>query len=218
MRLMEYTRLLLPGSFLAKLDVGLAVQSGLLSVLSQWCRPGAAPSHSRLTLSEQVGRVYPQAVYFPIRTLYLTLKIEQRERYKSGTSPGGSGQAVGRVPRASGFPLSPAHAPAAPLQPAGPSVFRCWEDTGVGRRNLTSRGLLVPLLRSVTRCSSTPVISSISRRKYVKPRASVVKNLPAKTGAVGSIPGSERSPEVGNGNPLQYSCLGNPMDRESDTT
>lgn len=32
----------------------------------------------------QVGRVYPQAVYFPIRTLYLTLKIEQRERYKSG--------------------------------------------------------------------------------------------------------------------------------------
>lgn len=43
MRLMEYTRLLLPGSFLAKLDVGLAIQSGLLSVLSQWCRPGAGP-------------------------------------------------------------------------------------------------------------------------------------------------------------------------------
>lgn len=35
-------------------------------------------------ISAQVGRVYPQAVYFPIRTLYLTLKIEQRERYKSG--------------------------------------------------------------------------------------------------------------------------------------
>ncbi|KAB0398761.1 hypothetical protein E2I00_004750, partial [Balaenoptera physalus] len=34
-------------------------------------------------ISQQVGRVYPQAVYFPIRTLYLTLKIEQRERYKS---------------------------------------------------------------------------------------------------------------------------------------
>lgn len=30
--------------------------------------------------------MYPQAVYFPIRTLYLTLKIEQRERYKSGKS------------------------------------------------------------------------------------------------------------------------------------
>lgn len=37
-------------------------------------------------VSVQVGRVYPQAVYFPIRTLYLTLKIEQRERYKSGKS------------------------------------------------------------------------------------------------------------------------------------
>ncbi|XP_033101198.1 transformation/transcription domain-associated protein-like isoform X1 [Anneissia japonica] len=37
-----------------------------------------------LNLLVQVGRVYPQAVYFPIRTLYLTLKIEQRERYKSG--------------------------------------------------------------------------------------------------------------------------------------
>ena len=30
---------------------------------------------------------------------------------------------------------------------------------------------------------------------------------------MGSIPGSGRSPEGGNGNPLQYSCLGNPMDR-----
>ncbi|XP_072415930.1 transformation/transcription domain-associated protein isoform X1 [Chiloscyllium punctatum] len=36
-----------------------------------------------LNLISQVGRVFPQAVYFPIRTLYLTLKIEQRERYKS---------------------------------------------------------------------------------------------------------------------------------------
>ena len=46
----------------------------------------------------------------------------------------------------------------------------------------------------------------------------------------GTIPGLERSPGEGNGNPLQYSCLGNPMDRgawraavpgvttESDTT
>ncbi|XP_057681922.1 transformation/transcription domain-associated protein isoform X1 [Corythoichthys intestinalis] len=39
-----------------------------------------------LNLISQVGRVYPQAVYFPIRTLYLTLKIEQRERYKSDAS------------------------------------------------------------------------------------------------------------------------------------
>ena len=45
------------------------------------------------------------------------------------------------------------------------------------------------------------------------PGGSVVKNLPANAGDVGSIPGSERSPGGGNGNPLQDSCLGNPMDR-----
>ena len=42
---------------------------------------------------------------------------------------------------------------------------------------------------------------------------SVVKNLPASVGDVGSIPGSGRSPGKGNGNLLQYSCLGNPTDR-----
>ena len=42
---------------------------------------------------------------------------------------------------------------------------------------------------------------------------SVVKNLPASAGDQGSIPGSGRSPGEGNGNPLQYSCLENPMDR-----
>jgi len=44
----------------------------------------------------------------------------------------------------------------------------------------------------------------------------VVKNLPANAGDArdtGSIPESGRSPGVGNGNPLQYSCLENPMDR-----
>ena len=47
---------------------------------------------------------------------------------------------------------------------------------------------------------------------------SVVKNLPAsagETGDSGSIPGSGRSPGEGNGNPVQYSCLENPMDREA---
>ena len=37
--------------------------------------------------------------------------------------------------------------------------------------------------------------------------------LPANVGDTGSIPGSGRSPGEANGNPLQYSCLGNPMDR-----
>ena len=41
----------------------------------------------------------------------------------------------------------------------------------------------------------------------------MVKNLPATSGDAGSIPGLGRSPGVGNGNPFQYSCLVNPMDR-----
>ena len=41
----------------------------------------------------------------------------------------------------------------------------------------------------------------------------MLKNLPANAGDVGLIPGSGGSPGVGNGNPLQYSCLENSMDR-----
>ena len=44
----------------------------------------------------------------------------------------------------------------------------------------------------------------------------MVKNPPVNAGDTrdkGSMPGLERSPEVGNGNPLQYSCLENSMDR-----
>ena len=45
------------------------------------------------------------------------------------------------------------------------------------------------------------------------PGGSVVKNPPAKTGDMGSIPGSGRSLGEGNGKPFQYSCLENYMDR-----
>ena len=50
---------------------------------------------------------------------------------------------------------------------------------------------------------------------YVWPSqlALVVKNLPANTQDVSSIPGLGRSPEEEHGNPLQYHCLENPMDR-----
>ena len=60
--------------------------------------------------------------------------------------------------------------------------------------------------------------------------SSVVMNLPVNAGDAGLIPGSEGFPGEGNGNLLQYFCLGNPMDRrvwqatvhgfmkESDTT
>ena len=48
--------------------------------------------------------------------------------------------------------------------------------------------------------------------------ALVVKNLPANAGDIrdmGSAPGLGRSPRGRHGNPLQYSCLENPMDREA---
>ena len=45
------------------------------------------------------------------------------------------------------------------------------------------------------------------------PASSVVKNLTANAGNANSISGLGRSPGEGNGNPFQYSCLGNPMDR-----
>ena len=41
----------------------------------------------------------------------------------------------------------------------------------------------------------------------------MVENLPASAGDMGLIPGLGKSPGEGNGNPLQYSCLENPMDR-----
>ena len=45
------------------------------------------------------------------------------------------------------------------------------------------------------------------------PGGSAVKNLPASAGDEGLIPGLGRVPGAGKGNPVQYSCLGNPMDR-----
>ena len=47
------------------------------------------------------------------------------------------------------------------------------------------------------------------------PRSSVSKGSACNAGDLGSIPGSERYPREGNGNPLQYSCLENPINREA---
>ena len=44
------------------------------------------------------------------------------------------------------------------------------------------------------------------------PGGSAAKNPPANAGDAGLIPGLGRSPGEGNGNPFQYSCLGNPVD------
>ena len=47
------------------------------------------------------------------------------------------------------------------------------------------------------------------------PGSSVIMSPPANAGTINSIPRSGRSAGEGNGNPLQYSCFGNPMDREA---
>ena len=55
-------------------------------------------------------------------------------------------------------------------------------------------------------------VSSSSFPLWGFPGDSAVKNLPANAGDVISVPGSGRSSEDENGNPLQYSCLENSMD------
>ena len=47
------------------------------------------------------------------------------------------------------------------------------------------------------------------------PGRAVVKKPPANAGDSGSVPGSGRAPGGGNGNPFQYSCLENPIDRRT---
>ena len=64
-------------------------------------------------------------------------------------------------------------------------------------------------------------MKSLLKIGWVSQLVLVVKNLPADGGDrrdTGSIPGLGRSPEGGHGNPVQYSCLENPMDRGARET
>ena len=54
-----------------------------------------------------------------------------------------------------------------------------------------------------------------AERRGSFPGGSVVKNLPAKVGDARFDPWVKKIPEEGNGNPLQYSCLGNPWTEEA---
>ena len=57
-------------------------------------------------------------------------------------------------------------------------------------------------------------VSNSSEIVQVFPGEQAVRNPPANTGDVGSTPGLGRSPGERNGNPVQYSCRENPVDRE----
>ena len=69
-------------------------------------------------------------------------------------------------------------------------------------------GTMRGLTRPMTACS---VINELVWRGF--PGGSDGEESACSAGDAGSVPGSGRSPGEGNGNPLQYSCLGNPMDR-----
>ena len=91
-------------------------------------------------------------------------------------------------------------------QTAHGALFSVWVQRPADRViHIVSDGCC-PQLRTVPHCLS-PV------RALGFPGGSAVKNLPANAEDAGPSPASERSPGGGNGNPLQGSCLENPMDR-----
>ena len=67
-------------------------------------------------------------------------------------------------------------------------------------------------LLSMGVCSKDTGVRCCALRASPRPRWYSGKNLPANAGDAGSIPGSGRPAGEGNGSPLQYSCLANPMD------
>ena len=94
-----------------------------------------------------------------------------------------------------------------PLPPTGTNTTSCWV-LGAPARSHCSADLPTSYRKS-------DLVLGILRIR-VSQVALVVKNLPPNAGDtrdVGSVPGWGRSPGGGHGNPLQYSCLENPMDR-----
>ena len=78
---------------------------------------------------------------------------------------------------------------------------------------LTDRGLRQGLGQFLVEGHSRTQLCLTPSSQLGFPRWLRVKNLPANAGDAGSIPGSGGPPREGNGNPLLYPCLENPMDR-----
>ena len=95
------------------------------------------------------------------------------------------------------------------------------EDLRGSVAHLRSHGLLVAKLRfatsavSLSQDTDSKVKSGLmgAGKPQGFPGGSVVKNLPSSAGDEGLIPGSGGSPREGNGKLLQYTCLGNPMEK-----
>ena len=84
-----------------------------------------------------------------------------------------------------------------------------------GTVRTTAQSALMATLHLVTSGLSSVILVVLSPVNQGSPRGSGGKEPACNAGDLGSIPGSGRSPGEGNGNPLQYSCLENPMDREA---
>ena len=78
----------------------------------------------------------------------------------------------------------------------------------------TSKNIYIFFLVKGNFMSMRLFYSHLLSRNLGFPGGSVVKNPSANAGDTGSIPGSGGSPGGVHGNPLQHSCLGNPMERE----
>ena len=113
------------------------------------------------------------------------------------------------------FPHGPARSLLFPLS----ASEHTWAHRDWGQQN--SDPFLLPPTPSPLKLSDLvhpfpPKVEREEESHHSSQGAMVVKNLPAGAGngrGVGWIPGSGRSPGGGRGNPLQYSCLENPMDR-----
>ena len=99
--------------------------------------------------------------------------------------------------------------------------YHCWSSSG-GREHSRGSYLSFPFNSSYTIGQGTKVIPSTNYvhsnfisviRKVGFPGSSAGKESACNAGDPGSVAGSWRSPEGGHDNPLQYSCLENPMDR-----
>ena len=97
------------------------------------------------------------------------------------------------------------------VSPALASGFFTTEPPGKPYLRFLS-GMWLPFLHLWMWCDFSTLIS-VSILNRLPWWLSGKKNLPANAGDMGLIPGLGRSPGEGNGNALQYSCLGNPMDR-----
>ena len=100
-----------------------------------------------------------------------------------------------------------------PLENTG-GTWRCFDCHSLVGRGVT--GIICAEAREVANILQyieLPPTPSKELSSWSFPGGMVVKNLPANARDAGLIPGSGKSSGEGDGNPLQYSCLGNSIDR-----